>query len=171
MTVFVPPAGRGRSRRLLGCFAPVLALLVTAAWSAPVLAGTGADPVASQLSALESKESETPDQTATPPVFGLPPIVAQVFEGDAVDGTTKIFKVELVFDEVDHDRIMASQSVAKSLQPRLMDRVIRDIQGSRIDSAADPKAMQRIVLASTSAVLKPYGVVLKSVNIRDLSVR
>lgn len=139
------------------------------AWSGNAAAQVS-DPAAVHLAAVESAAG-APGETDEPlPVFSLPPIAAQVFENDTPTGSMRYLKIELVFDEVDHDRILASLSVAKSLQPRLMDRVIGSLQGHRFDRTAQPNAMEDVVLKSSSDVLGPYGVVIKSVTIRDLGI-
>ena len=128
------------------------------------------DAAGSRLAAVESAAGAPGETSETLPVFSLPPIAAQVFENDTPTGSMRYLKIELVFDEVDHDRILASLSVAKSLQPRLMDRVIAGLQGYRFDRSAQPNAMETVVLKSSSDVLGPYGVVIKSVTIRYLGI-
>lgn len=131
---------------------------------------TAADAVGQQQSDARTGTDKLDESADPAPVFGLPPIVAQVFENDTLTGSVRYLKVELVFDEVDPERIVASQRVAKSLQPRLMDRVIGSLQGYRFDRSAQPKAMENIVFRSSTEVLGPYGVVIKSVTIKDLGI-
>jgi hypothetical protein len=104
-----------------------------------------------------------------PPIFGLPPIVVNVLQTGDPDAKTIIFKADLVFDEVDPMRIEETMSVTKSLLPRIMDSVITGIQGKRFSNLKDIAFLNDVVLQRSNDVLKPYGVVVKSLRLTDLT--
>lgn len=105
------------------------------------------------------------------PIFGLPPIVVQVRNRDGAEGRTIAFKADLIFDEDDPDRIEDSVSVTKHLLPRIMDSVITGLDGKRVDNMSNPESVTRTVVERANLVLKPYGVVVKTLKIHFLGWR
>jgi hypothetical protein len=120
----------------------------------------------SAASASDGHAAETPRER---PHFGLPPIVVQVMEKRDPTARVVIFKANLFFDEVDQDRINDTMRVTKSLLPRIMDSVITGIQGKRFDDLSDFAWLNEVVLRRSNAVLKPYGVEVSSLELKDLS--
>jgi len=106
-----------------------------------------------------------------PPIFGLPPIVVNVLQTGNPKAQTVVFKADLVFDEVDPTRIEDTMSVTKSLLPRIMDSVITGIQGKRFNDLKDIAFLNDVVLQRSNDVLKPYGVVVKSLHLMELGRR
>lgn len=106
---------------------------------------------------------------AAQPIFGLPPIVATVLQKGDPEPKTVVFKADLVFDEVEDDRIQQSIGVTKSLLPRIMDSVITGIEGKQFDDLKNLASINDVVVARSNEVLKPYGVVVKSLHLVDLS--
>ena len=103
-----------------------------------------------------------------PPVFGLPPIVVTVHHAGDHDAKTIIFKADLVFDEVDKTRIDDTMSVTKALLPRLMDSLITGIEGKTFKDLKDIAFLHDIVLERSNEVLRPYGVVVKALRLKNL---
>jgi hypothetical protein len=103
--------------------------------------------------------------------FGLPPIVVKVREPGDTQDRTITFKADLVFDEVDQNRIDDSMSVSKRLLPRIMDSVITGLDGKRIENLSDPATVTAMVVERANLVLTPYGVVVKALKMQYLGWR
>lgn len=159
-----------------GDLLPVLMILVAVAlamsWTLPARSAennANAKAAARHVADTETAVGETVDEMVSS--FGLPPIVVKVREpGDAQDRTIA-FKADLVFDEVDMDRIEASMSVSKHLLPRIMDSVITGLDGKRIENLSDPESVTKVVIERANRVLRPYGVVVKALKMRYLGWR
>lgn len=102
------------------------------------------------------------------PSFGLPPIAVRVLEDRTLMDRSVVFKADLVFDEVDEERIKDTMRVTKALLPRIMDSVITGIHGKRFSDLTTLAALNHVVLQRSNAVLRPYGVVVKSLRMMDL---
>lgn len=144
---------------------PALSLAGLLTLTLPLSEAAGAAPA----SATNAADEDGADADVVSPIFGLPPIVVTVLENSDPTAKTLIFMAVLVFDEVDAVRIEDSLSVTKSLLPRIMDSVITGIQGKRFDDLANLAALNDIILQRSNAVLTPYGVVVKSLRLRNLS--
>jgi hypothetical protein len=155
---------KARGKRRGGGLFPALALAglltVTTPWSD-----------AAYASGSETSHGEAAGANGAPegpPIFGLPPIVVDVLQIGDPDAKTIIFKADLVFDEVDQTRIEDTLIITKSLLPRIMDSVITGIQGKSFKNLKDIAFLNDLVLQRSNDVLRPYGVVVKSLRLRDL---
>ena len=120
--------------------------------------------------AWASNSAESSVDASGEPVFGLPPIVVQVPDHGGSELKVIIFKAALVFDEVEPERISDSQRIAKSLLPKIMDSVISGVQNHRFTDWSKTEEVTQVVLDSSNAVLKPYGVVIKKLRMQDLGI-
>jgi hypothetical protein len=158
---------KARGKRRGGGLLPALALAglltVTMPWSD-----------AAYASGSETSHGEAAGANGAPegpPIFGLPPIVVNVLQTGDRKAQTVVFKADLVFDEVDPTRIEDTLIITKSLLPRIMDSVITGIQGKRFGNLKDIAFLNDVVLQRSNDVLKPYGVVVKSLHLKDLTRR
>lgn len=108
---------------------------------------------------------------AREPLFDLPPIMVNVQGKGNVPAKTIVLKTALVFDEVDEDRINDSQRLAKALLPKIMDSVITGVQKYHAVDASDAAGVDKVILERAVAVLRPYGVLIKSLRVENLSGR
>lgn len=100
--------------------------------------------------------------------FPLPPIVVRIRQSGEPQMKVVAFKADLVFDEVDPGRIDASIDVADQLVPRIVDSVITGLEGRQIEAASMSETVNRLVIERVNLVLNPYGVTVKSLNVRYL---
>jgi hypothetical protein len=121
--------------------------------------------------AWAGETTEAKEKVAGEPSFGLPPIVVQIPEAGHHQPKMVVLKVALVFDETDEDRINDSLRIAKILMPRIMDSVIAGVQEHHFDSASKAEDVNELILDRSAAVLRPYGVLVKSLRIEQLGDR
>jgi len=156
----------GRDETLFRVLLVAGLLLLTASWTGTAAAASS--PAKADSHAAGKKPDAHSGSDAIDPIFGLPPIVVKVPErGKRIDRTI-VFKADLVFDEVENDRINDSMRVAKALLPRIMDSVITGMQGKYFDDLSTPASLSDVVLQRSNIVLKPYGVVAKALRLQDL---
>jgi hypothetical protein len=151
--------GRGRARLVALSLAAGLAVAMASqqpAWA----------------SSAEHASTEAHSGTEAPPepIFGLPPILIQIPENGGPELKVIVFKASLIFDEVDPERINDSQRIAKSLLPKIMDSVITGMQRHHFADATATEDVTQVVLDSSNAVLKPYGVIIKHLKMEHLGI-
>ena len=146
----------GRCRALLPVLLVAIGLASAAAWHHAARAGG---------------TTEAKGKVAGEPSFDLPPIVVQIPEAGDHHPKTVVFKVALIFDETDEDRINDSLRIAKALMPRIMDSVIAGVQEHHFDTATKDDDVNQLILDRSVAVLQPYGVLVKSLRIEQLGNR
>lgn len=147
----------------------VLGLLVLAmSWVQPAAAGEVKDDAKEAAHHVASTEAAVAEDI---PTFGLPPIVVRVREDGVAGDKTIAFKADFLFDEIDIGRIEDSINVSKKLLPKIMDSVIMGIEGRRIANLSDPATMDRMVIQRVNLVLNPYGVVVKELKMRYLTMK
>jgi hypothetical protein len=160
----------------IGDLLSVLAILgvrvLAVSWMRPAMSADKAPDV--RAAARQLADSETAVGGAVGEAvssFGLPPIVVKVREPGDTQDRTITFKADLVFDEVDQNRIDDSMSVSKRLLPRIMDSVITGLDGKRIENLSDPATVTAMVVERANLVLTPYGVVVKALKMQYLGWR
>ena len=60
-------------------------------------------------------------------------------------------------------------SFVPPLLPRIMDSVITGIEGKQFEDLSNLVFLNDVIVRRSNSVLKPYGVVVKSLNLKDLS--
>lgn len=164
---------RGTRARRAGDLLPVLAILgvlvLAMSWTGPALSAGKASDAKTAVRHFADTEAAIADAASDEmSSFGLPPVVVRVRDPADMQERTITFKADLVFDEVDQDRIDDSISVSKHLLPRIMDSVLTGLDGKHIANPSDPETVKTLVVERANLVLKPYGVVVRTLKMQYL---